>query len=92
MLQIWGGELAITTGMDYCMDSGFYSLLNHTAGQLSAVGSLNVTMACNSTLSLSWTAPFTLNITGVNPDINGYCVEATLSSLNCVLTMWDQHD
>ena len=57
------------------------SLANHTAGQLSAVGSLNVTMVYNSTLSLTWTPPFTLDITDVNPDINGYCVEATLLSL-----------
>ena len=43
-------------------------------GRLSAVGSPNIT-ASNSTLSLTWEPPFTLDITNVDPDITGYCVE-----------------
>ena len=43
-------------------------------GLLSSVGSLNIT-ASNTTLTLTWEPPFTLDITGVDPDITGYCVD-----------------
>ena len=43
-------------------------------GLLSAVGSLTLTVL-DTILSLSWTPPFSLDITSVNPDISGYCVD-----------------
>ena len=48
------------------------------AGLLSAVGSLMMTVQ-DSTIFLTWTAPFTLDIRGVNPDIT-YCVGVSTSS------------
>ena len=47
-------------------------------GLLSAVGSLSVTLQ-DSTISLNWTAPFTLDIRGVDPDIT-YCVAVVNST------------
>jgi hypothetical protein len=45
-------------------------------GTLSAVGSLNATVElCSPTITLTWTPPFTLDITRVDPDITGYCVD-----------------
>ena len=49
------------------------------SGLLSAVGSLNIT-ASDSTLSLTWEPPFTLDITNVDPDITGYCVDVINST------------
>ena len=49
-----------------------YLLIWLTTGLLSAVGSLSLIVQ-NSTISLTWKAPFTLDITGVDPDIT-YCV------------------
>ena len=51
-------------------------------GLLDAVGSLDVNMSGDSTLALNWRAPFTLDITGIQPDIQ-YCVDVmtTTSSL-----------
>ena len=46
----------------------------HTLGLLSTVNDLSITVS-NSTLSLTWEPPFSLDITGVNPDITGYCVD-----------------
>ena len=43
------------------------------SGLLSAVGSLLLVTVQDSVISLTWTAPFTLNIRGVHPDIT-YCV------------------
>ena len=53
------------------MSSSVYLTINYT-GILSTVGSLMMTVQ-DSTISLTWTAPFTLDITGVDPDIT-YCV------------------
>ena len=38
----------------------------------------------NSTISLTWTAPFTLDITGVDPDIT-YCVGVVNSTSSSIL-------
>ena len=60
-------------------------------GHPSAIDSLNIT-ASNSTLSLTWEPPFTLDITGVDPDIT-YCVDVINSTssvtvhLECDITM-----
>lgn len=56
----------------------------HTVGFLHAVGSLTLS-ARNSTLSLTWTPPFTLDITGVDPDIEGYCIDITSSTSSFTL-------
>ena len=62
-----------------------YSHCNfHCVGQLSAVGSLNIT-ASDSTLSLTWEPPFTLDITGVDPDITCYCVDVVDSTYSVTL-------
>ena len=59
-------------------------------GLLSAVGSLTITVQ-DSAISLTWTAPFTLDIQGVDPDIT-YCVclvnSTSLSTLHseCEIT------
>ena len=53
-------------------------------GLLSAVGSL--TLSVQSSWTLTWSPPFTLDINGVDPDIAGYCVDivnSTSSSLLC---------
>ena len=55
-----------------------------TVGLLSAVGSLNIT-ASDSTLSLTWEPPFSLDITNVDPDITGYCVDAINSTSSVTL-------
>lgn len=49
-------------------------------GPLSAVGSLTLSVQ-NSTIFLNWTAPFTLDINGIDeqPDIT-YCVNVALSN------------
>lgn len=44
----------------------------HLLGLLSAVGSLELAVLNYSTIRLTWTAPFTLDITGVDPDISYY--------------------
>ena len=46
-------------------------------GLLPAVGSLELTIL-NSSYSLEWIPPFSLDITSVDPDIEGYCVDITL--------------
>ena len=53
-------------------------------GLLSAVGSLSATVQ-DATISLTWTAPFTLDIPGVNPDIEGYCVGVVNSTYSSTL-------
>ena len=66
-----------------CVD--FY---NYCTGALSVVGSLLVTPdhdPCSSTLSLTWTPPFTLDIPGVDPDITGYCVDVIDSTSSSLL-------
>ena len=61
-------------------------------GILSAVDALNIT-ASNTTLSLTWESPFTLDITGVDPEISGYCVDVIISSVTlhsqCDITMME---
>ena len=59
--------------LDYC-----------SVGHLSAVGSLHITTS-NTTLSLTWEPPFTLDITGVDPDITGYCVDVMNSTSSVTL-------
>ena len=54
-------------------------------GLLDAVGSLEVNMSQDSSLSLSWRAPFTLDITGIDPDIQ-YCVDVMTTTSS--LTTW----
>ena len=54
------------------------------SGLLDAVRSLSST--ANSTLiSLTWEPPFTLDITGVDPDITGYCVDVVNSTSSATL-------
>ena len=55
----------------------------HTVGILSAISLLSIT-ASNSTLSLTWEPPFTLDITGVDPDIT-YCVNVIVSTSSAAL-------
>ena len=54
------------------------------SGLLSAAGSLNIT-ASDSTLSLTWEPPFTLDVTNVDPDITGYCVDVINSTSSVTL-------
>ena len=53
-------------------------------GLLSAVGSLNIT-TLDSTLTLTWTPPFTLDIEAVESDISGYCVDVVNSTSSSTL-------
>ena len=57
--------------------------LQFKLGLLSAVGSLSVTVQ-DSTISLTWTAPFTLDIAGVDADIT-YCVGVVNSTSSSTL-------
>ncbi len=58
----------------------------HIVGFLPAVGSLTATpIPLNSIISLTWTPPFSLNITGVDPDITGYCVGVVNSTSSLVI-------
>ncbi len=54
-------------------------------GALSGVGFLTKTIS-NTTLTLTWAPPFTLDIIGIYPDIAGYCVDvvnaASLAALH----------
>ncbi len=62
-----------------------YSLL-HIVGFLPAVGSLTATpIPLDSIISLTWTPPFSLNITHVDPDITGYCVGVVNSTSSLVI-------
>ena len=58
-------------------------ILQLTTGLLSAVGSLMMTVQ-DSTISLTWTAPFTLDISFVDPDIT-YCVGVVNSTSSSTL-------
>ena len=55
----------------------------HTVGILSAISLLSI-VASNSTLSLTWEPPFTLDITAVDPDIT-YCVDVIGSTSSVTL-------
>ena len=57
------------------------------AGLLSAVTDLDVSVS-DSIVHLSWSAPFTLDIAGVQPDIS-YCVEAITSTNSSLTTHCD---
>ena len=59
--------------LDYC-----------SAGLLSAVGLLSIT-ASDTTLSLTWEPPFTLDVTSIRPDITGYCVDVINSTSSVTL-------
>ena len=70
-----------------CIAILLYRILAPTynfSGHLSAVGSLNIT-ASGSTLSLTWEPPFSLDITNVDPDITGYCVDVINSTSSVTL-------
>lgn len=56
-------------------------------GLLAGVGSLELAIQ-DSTISLNWTAPFTLDILLVTPDIEGYCVDIINSTSS--LTLYSQ--
>ena len=47
----------------------------HYIGLLSDVVSLELTLLSDSIVSLHWKPPFSLDITVVDPDIEGYCVD-----------------
>ena len=52
------------------------------------MGSLEWMPSQDSTvITLNWTAPFTLDITGVEPDIEGYTVVVRKTSLNSTISM-----
>ena len=59
--------------LDYC-----------SAGLLSAVGLLSITVS-DTTLSLTWEPPFTLDVTNIRPDITGYCVDVINSTSSVTL-------
>ena len=52
--------------------------INTLAGLLAAVGSPSVDLV-GTNISLTWTAPFTLDLTNVDPDIT-YCVDVVNST------------
>ncbi len=55
-------------------------------GLLPAVGSLTaIPIPLDSTISLTWTPPFSLDIPGVDPDITGYCVGVVNSTSSLVI-------
>ena len=57
-----------------------------TVGLLSAVDAVAITTSdSGSTLSLTWEPPITLDITGVDPDITGYCVDVINSTSSVTL-------
>lgn len=77
-----------------CVRANFHAAFYFShVGILSAVDNLTYTVE-NSTLSLTWRPPFSLNLTGIEPDIL-YCVDvvsvvsgATLSECGIVVTIW----
>ena len=51
------------------------------SGLLPAVGSLMLLVQdSRSTITLTWRAPFTLDISRIDPDIEGYCVDVISST------------
>ena len=75
--RYWGTVLGI-----HIIHLRSYNHITH-AGLLSAVGSLRITTH-DSTISLTWTAPFTLNVRGVDRDIT-YCVGVVNSTSSLTL-------
>ena len=55
-----------------------------TAGLLAAVGSPKLRID-TSAISLTWTPPFSLDITDIDPDIEGYCVDVIDTSSSLVV-------
>ena len=51
-------------------------------GLLSPVGSLKLNLTSAPSISLTWTEPFSLDITGVDSDITCYCVEVVIDMLS----------
>ncbi len=61
-------------------------IMFHIVGFLPAVGSLNATLTpMDSIISLTWTPPFSLNISNVDPDVTGYCVGVVNSTSSLVI-------
>ena len=54
-------------------------------GLLSDVVSLELTLLPDSIVSLHWKPPFSLDITGVDPDIEGYCVDVISTTSSSTL-------
>ena len=57
--------------------------INTLAGLLAAVGSPSVDLVVTN-ISLTWTAPFTLDISDVDPDIT-YCVDVINSTSSSII-------
>ena len=51
-------------------------------GLLSPVGSLKLNLTSAPFISLTWTEPFSLDITGVDSDITCYCVDVVIDMLS----------
>ncbi len=63
-----------------------YALDSMIAGLLPAVGSLTATpIPLDSIISLTWTPPFSLDISNVDPDITGYCVGVVNSTSSLMI-------
>ena len=60
-------------------------------GRLSPVSNLKLTTS-NTTLSLTWEPPFTLDITSVDPDISGYYVEVVAVNLLTSSEIYSEYD
>ncbi len=61
-------------------------IMLHIVGLLPAVRSLTATpIPLDSIISLTWTPPFSLDITRVDPDITGYCVGVVNSTSSLVI-------
>ena len=62
----------------------------HYIGLLSDVVSLELTLLSDSIVSLRWKPPFSLDITVVDPDIEGYCVDVISTTCTSSLTLHSQ--
>ncbi len=66
--------LLLIQGESHATTYLFYEIFPSPLGLLPAVNSLVLTVQDSTSLSLNWTAPFTLDIVDLDPDIT-YCVE-----------------